>query len=152
MPAFFRRSARPLALAAALAGAGLASGCYYEGGALVSNDRFTYASTTWQPKTITLVDTRTGEALWSVDVPVGRQLVIDFNSERRVDNTQWLPDEALWDIMPDTRRHGALKNKMRVPPATARRVDVTLRPVPEMPPGAPSASAPSAPVAQPTGG
>lgn len=140
MPAFFRRHARPFALAAALSAAAVSAGCYYEGGALRSNDRFTYASTTWQPKTVTLVDTRTGETLWSVDIPVGRQLVIDFNAERRADNTQWLPDEALWDIMPDTRRHGALKNKMRVPPRTARRLDVTLRPVPEMPAGAPTAS------------
>lgn len=140
MPAFFRRNARPLAVAALLAATAISSGCYYEGGALRSNDRFTYASTSWQPKTVTIVDTRTGETLWSVDVPVGRQLVIDFNTERRADNTEWLPDEALWDIMPDTRRHGALKNKMRVPPASARRVDVTLRPVPEMPADAPTAS------------
>jgi hypothetical protein len=141
MPAFrTRRLARSLALASMLGAAALSAGCYYEGGALRSNDRFTYASTTWQPKTVTLVDTRTGETLWSVDIPVGRQLVIDFNAERRADNTQWLPDEALWDIMPDTRRHGALKNKMRVPPRTARRLDVTLRPVPEMPAGAPTAS------------
>lgn len=139
MPAF-RRNARTFALAALLGAATISAGCYYEGGPLKSADRFTYASTTWQPKTVTLVDTRTGEALWSVDVPVGRQLVIDFNALRRADNTEWLPDEAFWDIMPDTRRHGALKNKMRVPPATARRVDVTLRPVPEMPSGAPTAS------------
>ncbi len=139
MPAF-RSSARSFALAALLGAAALSTGCYYEGGPLKSADRFTYASTSWQPKTITLVDTRTGEALWSVDVPVGKQLVIDFNAERRADNTEWLPDEALWDIMPNTRRHGALKNKMRVPPSSARRVDVTLRPVPEMPSGAPTAS------------
>lgn len=137
MPAFFRRNARTLALTAALGAAGLSAGCYYEGGPLKSIDRFTYASTTWQPKTITIIDTRTGETLWSVDVPVGEQLVIDFNTPANADNAAWLPDVAEWQLFPYPTRSGQLTNTMRVPPHSARRVDVTLRPVPEMPAGAP---------------
>lgn len=140
MPARLSRLARPFAAATILASLALSAGCYYEGGPLRSIDRFTYASTTWSPKTVTLVDTRTGEAMWSVDIPVGRQLVIDFDTSKDADNTQWLPDEARWDLMPDTRRHGQLQNKMKVPPPQARRIDVSLRPVPEMPSGAPQAS------------
>lgn len=141
MPAPFHRITRPLAAATILASLALSAGCYYEGGPLRSIDRFTYVSTSWQPKTVTLIDTRTGESMWSVDIPVGQQLVIDFNSStREADNTQWLPDDAQWDLMPDNRRHGTLHNKMKVPPRQARRLDVSLRPVPEMPSGAPQAS------------
>lgn len=140
MPAPLSRFARPLAAATILASLALSAGCYHEGGPLRSIDRFTYVSTSWQPKTVTLIDTRTGESMWSVDIPVGQQLVIDFDTSKDADNTQWLPDEAKWDLMPDTRRHGTLHNKMKVPPRHARRLDVSLRPVPEMPSGAPQAS------------
>ncbi len=140
MPAFFRRNARSLALAALIGGSALSAGCYYQGGPLKSIDRFTYASTTWEPKTITLIDTRTGETLWTVDVPVGEQLVIDFDVPANADNTAWLPDVAEWQIFPYPTRSGQLTNSMRVPPQAARRVDVTFRPVPEMPAGAPETS------------
>ncbi len=140
MPAFFRRNASSLALAALVGASALSTGCYYQGGPLKSADRFTYASNTWEPKTITLIDTRTGETLWTLDVPVGKELVIDFNTPKDADNTEWLPDEALWEVFPYPTRSGQLTNKMRVPPRAARRVDVTFRPVPEMPSGAPTTS------------
>ena len=91
MPARLSRLARPFAAATILASLALSAGCYYEGGPLRSIDRVTYVSTSWSPKTVTLIDTRTGESMWSVDIPVGQQLVIDFNAETRGDNTQWLP-------------------------------------------------------------
>jgi hypothetical protein len=141
MPAFFRNNARSFAIAALIGATALSAGCYYEGGPLKSIDRFTYASTTWEPKTITLIDTRTGETLWTADVPVGKELVIDFNVPANADNSEWLPDVAEWEIFPYPTRSGQLTNTMRVPPRSARRVDVTFRPVPEMPSGAPETSA-----------
>ncbi|MBL0921506.1 MAG: hypothetical protein IBJ10_05185 [Phycisphaerales bacterium] len=124
--------------AALLCGAFLAlgGGCYFEGGSMSSADRFTYASTSWQPKTISVIDTRTGETIWSMDVPVGRKLVIDFNEapSSEINDDPSRPDIMLWDIMENDRYFGALANKVRVPGPGLRRVDVTLRPTPELPP------------------
>ena len=42
-----------------------------------------HSATTWEsteevPKTITLIDTRSGERIFVMEIPVGRQLVIHF--------------------------------------------------------------------------
>lgn len=114
-----------------------------EGGPLGSYDSFTFASTTWQPKTVTLFDTRTGESLWSVDIPVGKQLRVAFR-EGAGPNEQ-KPDEMVWEIRWEGRIFGARDNKVPVPPSSARRMEMTLRSAPEMPradlPGSPYASA-----------
>ena len=139
MPHTPRRTPRPTRalITLAIAGAALASssGCYWEGGPLYSADRFAYVSRTWEPKTVTVVDTRTGEALWSIDVPVGQRLVIGFRAApKNVEKNDWLPDVMQWDLMPESRISGALTNQIRVPPSSARRVDWKLRPTPEYPP------------------
>jgi len=118
--------------AGALIGAamiGALGGCYYPGGPFWSADRFTYESTEWQPWTITVTDTRTGEPFWSVDVPVGQQLVVGF-SEGTGPN-EFKPDEIVWEIMPRGRRYGSLNNRMPCPPANARLLEPELRPTPE---------------------
>ncbi|TVQ59827.1 MAG: hypothetical protein EA379_09860 [Phycisphaerales bacterium] len=130
-----RRTLALFTLAFAGLSLGASSGCYFEGGPGWSADRFAYVSRTWTPKTVTLVDTRTGESLWSMDVPVGQRLVIDFRkAPRNVEADDWLPDVMQWDLMPESRRFGALKNQIRVPPSMSRRVEMTLRPTPEYPP------------------
>ncbi len=119
------------------------SGCYYEGGPLSSQDRFTYVSRPFQPWTVDLVDVRTGETIWSVDVPVGQQLVVDFQPARSGQpQDPWRPDTMLWDVMPEGRRFGALNNKLAVPSHNARRLEPKLRAVPEQP-SEPYASAPT---------
>ncbi|MGD9693809.1 MAG: hypothetical protein AB7G17_06845 [Phycisphaerales bacterium] len=144
----------------AMAGVLALTGCYYEGGPLSSQDRFTYVSRPFQPWTVDLVDVRTGETIWSVDVPVGQQLVVDFQSAKSGTNVDpWRPDTMLWDVMPEGRRFGALSNKMSVPASNARRLEPKLRAVPELP-SEPYASAPTpapetapiepAPAAEPT--
>jgi len=122
------------AAACTLAAAALlvpAVGCYYEGGPGYSADRHAYVSRTWSPKTVTLVDVRSGEAVWSVDVPVDRKLVLGFrpgaNSENDVDN----PDLMIWDLMGPNENFGTLNNQLPVPPTHARLIDMSLRPVPE---------------------
>ncbi len=112
-----------------------ATGCYFEGGPMASADRFTYVSTSWQPKTLSVIDTRTGETIWSVDVPVGKKLVMDFNPapSSEIDDDPTRPDVMLWDIIEPDQYFGALQNKMRVPGRTVRRVEMTLRPTPELP-------------------
>ncbi|MBC7835994.1 MAG: hypothetical protein H7Y88_12975 [Phycisphaerales bacterium] len=119
-------------------GAAALGACYYPGGPWYSADRYTYVSTAWQPQTITLTDTRTGEVIWSQDVPVGKQLVIDFTSEDSTSDVNPVvdpahPDMMEWEIMDAGTRFGQLDNAIAVPPADSRRVEMTLRPVPEYP-------------------
>jgi hypothetical protein len=105
------------------------AGCYYPGGPLMSADRYTYESTPWQPWTVTLTDTRTGEAVWSVDVPVDQQVVLSFS--QGTGPNEYKPDEIVWELMPRGQRFGARNNRLPCPPAGARRLDATLRPTPE---------------------
>lgn len=105
-------------------------GCHYEGGPRYSADRYTYVSRTWSPKTVSLVDTRTGETTWSVDVPVGEQLVVGFS--KGTGPNELRPDEIVWGLMPGGQRFGTRDNRQPCPPRHARRLDMTLRPAPEM--------------------
>lgn len=94
-----------------------------------SNDTFTYISTSHEPKTITLIDTRTSEKLWTCEVPVGQQLVVRFLDDERSESRGW--DTMKWRLMPAWTAWGTLDNSMSVPPNTARRIDMTLRRGPE---------------------
>jgi hypothetical protein len=117
-----------------LTAAALLPGCgnsTTEGGWLGSYDNYTYVSTSWQPKTVTLFDTRTGESLWSVDIPVGKQLNLGFR--KGTGPNEYKPDEMVWEIKMGGRIFGSRDNKVPVPPHTARRVEMTLRAAPEMP-------------------
>ena len=126
-----RRSALLAAGAAAIAAVGLGgSGCHREGPYPgVSVDEFTYISRTWEPKTITVVDTRTNESMWSVDIPVGQQLVVGFSTG--TGPNEYTPDEIVWGMFPAGKRFGARPNRMPCPPSYARRVDMKIRAVPE---------------------
>ena len=126
-------------------GLGLAlatTGCnvYRPGGSLRSNDTFTYASTTFLPVTVSLVDSRTGETLWTSEVPVGKQLVVRFFRDQYKDNPA-NPDAMRWEIMDTGKWYGTLDNVIAVPAMGVRRLDTSLRAAPEYPPGAEQASA-----------
>lgn len=114
-------------------------GCQSEAGGYWSDDRYVYVSRAWEPKTITLIDTRTGESLWSVDVPVGRELHMGFS--KGTGPNEYKPDEVIWEMRENGKRFGSSDNRMPCPPKDVRRVDVTLRSKPEMPgtpvPGSP---------------
>ncbi len=122
----------PLAL-----GAGLFGGCYTEGGGQMSMDRFTYVSTPSQPKTISLVDTRTFESIWSIDVPVGQQVAVQFmkNPKNRegIPPDPYRPDLMRWSLMKAYAMGGDLDNSIAVPASGSRRLEMRLRPSPEMP-------------------
>ena len=64
---------RTLAVTGLALAVSLAAGCSY------SQDEDTFASRPELPKTITLVDTVKGQAIWTMRIPVGEQLVIDYN-------------------------------------------------------------------------
>jgi hypothetical protein len=117
-----------------MATAGLLGGCsaYKPGGSLASDDQFTFISEPWAPTTIALVDTRTGQTHWTVEVPVGQQVVVRFIAGEEPDNIP-LPDTMRWQLMAAGKESGQLRNAMNVPPTGARRMDVSLRRAPEMP-------------------
>ncbi|MBC7772013.1 MAG: hypothetical protein H7210_05925 [Pyrinomonadaceae bacterium] len=121
---------------AASASLGMLSGCYSEGGSGMSDDQHVYVSSAWQPKTVTLKDTRTGQAFWSIDIPVGKKLVIQFregSGEPGFTPADATPDMMLWDLMAPDEDFGPLANQIPVPPAAARRLDWVMRSTPELP-------------------
>ncbi|MCB9838697.1 MAG: hypothetical protein H6813_05105 [Phycisphaeraceae bacterium] len=135
--------ARRMMLLGVLALFPLAPGCTYsESGAFYSNDSHTYVSTTWRPWTVTLVDTRTGEAVWSADVPVGQQLNVRFRHGGGP--SAMLPDMMDWGLMDEGTWYGHRDNRLPVPGRDARLLRATLRAVPELP-GAVLTSAPVEP-------
>lgn len=124
----------------ALAGVVFAASCgptspyrpfYDEGGSGASIDEFTYVSTSQQPKTITIVDTRTQETVFAMDIPVGQQLVINFD-DKSANSDKYMSGTMRWAVMPAGDRYGSKRNRLDVPPPGSRRVDMTLRDGPEV--------------------
>lgn len=105
--------------------------CTGPGGSFYSDDRFTYVSNSWQPWTVSVIDTRTGETIWSVDVPVGQQLVVAFIKGTGPNERN--PDMMQWGLVEAGRNAPSLPNLIPVPGRTARRIEPVMRPVPEMP-------------------
>jgi hypothetical protein len=140
---------RAAAVVAAAALSALLTGCYAEGGSGVSLDQHAWVSTSMQPKTITLRDTRTNQAVWSIDVPVGQKLVILFR-ENAAENGQSFgdanPDVMLWELMAPDDDFGSLHNKIPVPGRNDRKLDFTLRAAPELPPSMGGSIPKSAPI------
>jgi hypothetical protein len=115
-----------------LAGLGLQSGCAYsEGGPGASWDRYTYVSRPHSPKTVTIVDTRTEEVVFTMDIPVGQQLVFDID-DRPSRRGEYFSGTMSWALMPEGQGYGTLRNRVDVPPANSRRIDLDIRPGPEM--------------------
>lgn len=124
----------------ALSGFIAIGGCgYAPGGQGRSNDTFTYYSTPHEPKTLTLIDTRTGERLWSCEVPVGQQLVVRFRNLTWSENTG--KDEMRWELMKLGTEWGQLNNSIACPPASSRRLEMTVRAGPEFHPSSTNADA-----------
>ena len=92
---------------AATAGGGLFAG---------SNSSFTYISTAEYPKTFVLVNTKTGENIFEMDIPVGKGLVVKF--------LQGQGDEPAATLIDEVRRlfrqdmNGMLSPSMTVPGPT----------------------------------
>ena len=104
------------------------SGCYSPGGGFMSasGGPQTYVSTEVMQKTITMVDTRTGKVFFGpLDVPPGKQLVIDFDKGEGDDPVN-TPDLLHWEILDAGTSGGKLHNAMSVPNGPSRKIDVTL--------------------------
>ncbi len=133
MPALNRRSLPILSIALTLAGTATLAGCYQPGGPVYSgNAPLTWISTEHLPKTISLIDSRTGETLWSVDVPPNKQLVVKFDDKGDDNSNEYMPSIMEWSIMERKTHFGKLENVIPAPPSWARRVEMVLRPQPEI--------------------
>ncbi len=104
------------------------AGCFHApGGNMLStpDSSITYESTEHLQKTVMIVDTRTEETVFTMDIPVGKQLTIQFARDRGNDpvNTPDLMYYQVWDI---GTRLGQLRNSVTVPNAASRRIDVRV--------------------------
>lgn len=112
------------------------------GGSQASIDEYTYESTLDTPKTIKVLDLGTNAVLWTIQIPVGQQVVIRFNENPKSTDPN-RPDLMWWELMERGNEHRQLHNSMPVPPSYLRRVDVELRknatavPTPEFAQGKP---------------
>ncbi len=86
----------------------------------------TYQSTEESPKTVTLLDSRSGERLFVMEIPVGKKLVIDFIADSG-DNEVLTPDLMMWEVFPDDVNYGPLSNSMTVPNGWSRKINVDIR-------------------------
>ena len=142
-----RTAARTAALlaSAALSLATL-SGCNWGAWGMASSDgRFNYTSTIHTPYTVTLVDTSTGDVLWTYEVPVGKTISIRFLEGHDAEATG--KDTMKWDVFPAKRIGSTLANSMPVPAASSRILKVYLREGPEAFPESTTAAATPAPAA-----
>ena len=141
--ALIRSSTAPVALTlGAAASCALLASCqnytggpsmFSEGGMGLSEDKHVYVSRSWQPWTVTLRDTRTGQAFWSIDVPVGKKLAIQFLAGHGTENS-YTPDLMKWGVINPDDPYTNLVNSLPVPAADVRRLEPTLRATPELPP------------------
>jgi hypothetical protein len=121
-------STRATVLACSLAASFAILGCHRPQGAMMAytGGSHTYFSTEKQPKTVRVIDLRTEEVLFSMDIPAGKQLTMDFVPGEG-DDPVYTPDlmrYQVWDIGTET---GTLQNSLTVPAAGSRRIDVFMR-------------------------
>ena len=96
---------------------------YFDG----PNSATTWESTEEVPKTITVIDTRSGERIFVMEIPVGQKLVIDF-TEDMGDNEVITPALMSLELFPSGIGYGPLTNALTVPNRWSRRIDVSIRP------------------------
>lgn len=104
-----------------------AAGCYTPGGGLMasSDGTYTYYSTETEQKTISIIDMRTGEPFFVQVIPPRHQLTLKFEHGGG-DDPVYTPDRMLYSIFPMGTQTGNLTNQMTVPPASARRIDISV--------------------------
>lgn len=112
------------------------AGCAYTpGGPMRSNDQFTYESTVYDPVNVSIVDSRNGEVVWYMEVPVGNKVTVRFYPNQG-DGYEDYPDILKWQVQGKGDFNGRLQSTIPVPDRWSRRIDVTYRASPEYYPGA----------------
>lgn len=120
------RLVRVFAAGLVLASLASMSGCLF-----ASQDRYPYVSRTWSPKTVTLMDSRTGQELWRYELPVDMKMRIRF--EKGDGDNREFPDVMRWDVRSTTGSSFKDEGRVPSPPEGVRRIDWYLRPGPEYP-------------------
>lgn len=119
------------ALTVAVALLPVLTGCGYQSGSRgFKGSAHTYVSSEHLPATLTLVDTRTGEVVWTMDIPAGKQLVTRFSADAGTDPVD-RPDRLEYAVMDAGDRYGRLRSVVSVPNAASRRWELTYRSGPE---------------------
>jgi len=110
----------------------LLAGCYGPGGGIYpySGGGYTYVSSEMRPVTIAVIDTRTEEPFFKLEVPPGKQLTMNF-LEGGGDDPVERPDRMVYAIMDAGTSVGRLTNQLTCPPMGSRRVDYVVRTGPE---------------------
>ena len=119
---------RSLALATVLGAFVSISGCYTPGGGIIPNSygSQTYFSKETRPATVELVDTRNQEVVFRMEIPPGKQLVVDFVAGGG-DDPVYTPDLMRYQVMDIGTQTGRLRSSMTVPSQWSRRVDIYYR-------------------------
>ncbi len=120
------RSTSRIVLALSIAVGFVLGGCAADQAGLgVSRDRVDFKSTPHALYNVTIVDTNTGEDVWTIEVPLGQRLVGQFaNNTKALDTGE---DTFSWSLVPASTSSRSYRNKVAVPPMTSRRVSVTMR-------------------------
>jgi hypothetical protein len=118
----------PVARALLAASLGLAAASF---GGCSTAEVYTYSSDAHSPKSIAIVDTATGEKVWTCDIPVGQKLDMRFSARPRASEEKGF-DELAWSLSGVDSDSKGRKNLVQVPPVSRRRIDMTLRPAPEL--------------------
>jgi hypothetical protein len=126
----FRTISLVLSLAALTAATLPMAGCYMPGfrpgGQQATRGVHTFESTTDFPQTIQLTDLATKEIIWSVNVPVGQQLVVRFYDDHDRRNVE-RPALMRWELMERGTLWGELDNAIPVPDYDRRLLEVYYR-------------------------
>ncbi len=103
-------------------------GCHSPAGGIMpyTGGSNTYYSYETRPVTITILDLRTDEEIFTINVPPGKQLTFDFK-DGAGDDEIYTPDVMRYEIFDMGTYDGGLNNTLNVPPANARRIDVYYR-------------------------
>ena len=111
------------------------SGCYTASGGIMpkSGGPQTYVSTATMHKTVRMVDVRNEQEFFVCQIPPGQQLVIQFD-EGEGDDPVFRPDRLRWEVMPNTKSTGKLKNAMSVPDGPSRIIYLDVNQKPEYAP------------------
>ena len=112
----------------------LGTGCYTPGGGWNprSGGAVTYHSNPWEPKTFNLEDRRTGEIVFSLEIPTDKNLVVKF-IEGEGDDKIDRPDLMKYELRDHDDTTGKLRNSVPVPGPEARMPSIDMRPAPEYP-------------------
>jgi hypothetical protein len=102
--------------------------CHTPGGGLFAHagGPETVISTDTMQKSVRMVDLRSGEVFFAMDIPPGKQLTFDFDRDAG-DDPVYTPDFLYWEVKDIGDKFGRLDNTLTVPNAASRRVDIYVR-------------------------